>query len=41
MSKSHKDLIVWQKAIHLVTLIYKSTSYFPKEELYGLARGDD
>ena len=33
---SHKDLIVWQKAIDMVTKIYKSTETFPKSELYGL-----
>ena len=34
--KTHKDLNVWQKAIALVTIIYKETSSFPKSELYGL-----
>ena len=34
--RSYKDLIVWQKAIQLVILIYKITEQFPKEELYGL-----
>ena len=34
--KTHKDLIVWQKSINLVTKIYKETSTFPKEEIYGL-----
>ena len=34
--KTHKDLIVWQKSIDLVTKIYKETSTFPKEEIYGL-----
>lgn len=35
--KSHKDLIVWQNGIRLVTEIYNLTKNFPKEELYGLA----
>lgn len=34
--KTHKDLDVWRKAIDLVTSIYKITSSFPKEEIYGL-----
>ena len=33
---THKDLIVWQKAMQLVTLLYKITRSFPKDELYGL-----
>jgi len=35
--KSYKDLIVWQKSIDLVILIYKLTKKFPKEEMYGLS----
>lgn len=34
--KTHKDLNVWQKAIDLVTIIYKETNNFPSSELYGL-----
>lgn len=34
--KTHHDLNVWKKAISLVTLIYKYTADFPKEEIYGL-----
>ena len=34
--KCNKDLIVWQKAMDLVELVYKATQSFPKEELYGL-----
>lgn len=34
--KSHRDLIVWQKAMDLVVLVYKATELFPKHELYGL-----
>ena len=34
--QSHKDLIVWQKSIDLVELIYKTTKDFPKEEIYSL-----
>ncbi|WP_366143570.1 four helix bundle protein [Flavobacterium sp.] len=31
-----KDLLIWQKAMTLVTKIYQSTKLFPKEELFGL-----
>ena len=31
-----EKLIVWQKAMELVKLVYELTSKFPKEELYGL-----
>jgi four helix bundle protein len=34
--KTYRDLIVWQKAMLLVTLVYRVTSQFPKSELYGL-----
>lgn len=33
---SYKDLIVWQKSMDLVVLVYKATDSFPKSELYGL-----
>jgi len=33
---TYKDLIVWQKAMGLVTEIYKLTEKYPKSELYGL-----
>ena len=36
--QSHKDLIVWQKAVDLVIEVYKLTQIFPKEELYGLSQ---
>ncbi len=32
----HKDLIVWQASVDLVTIIYKLSNEFPKDELYGL-----
>jgi len=32
----HSDLQVWQKAIDLVTEIYKITATFPSEERFGL-----
>ncbi|HVU80288.1 MAG TPA: four helix bundle protein [Candidatus Paceibacterota bacterium] len=34
--QSYKDLVVWQKAIQLVTAIYTITEKFPKSELFGL-----
>ncbi|MEK7622180.1 MAG: four helix bundle protein [Patescibacteria group bacterium] len=36
MIQSHKDLLVWQKGIDLVLVIYQLTKDFPKEEVYGL-----
>ena|SRR3989344_1396322 len=36
MIQSHKELIVWQKAVELATQTYLLTEQFPKEELYGL-----
>src|SRR3974390_1580167 len=33
---SYTDLVVWQKAVELVTEIYKATSTFPREEMFGL-----
>lgn len=34
--KTHKDLDIWKRGIELVEEIYKTTTNFPKEELYGL-----
>ena len=34
--KSYKDLIVWQKAMDLVEMVYHVTKSFPREERYGL-----
>lgn len=34
--QSYQDLVLWQKAMDLAGLIYKSTSHFPKEEIYGI-----
>lgn len=33
--KSYKDLIIWQKSIDL-SEVYKLSSLFPKEEMFGL-----
>jgi len=34
--RSHRDLIVWQKAMDLVVSVYRATDSFPKAETYGL-----
>lgn len=34
--QSHRDLIVWQRAIELTVAIYEITSSFPREEIFGL-----
>ena len=34
--RNYRELIVWQKAMNLVELVYQATKQFPKEELYGL-----
>src|SRR5688572_22699596 len=34
--KSHRDLLVWQKAMDLVVIVYQASNQFPKEELYTL-----
>jgi len=34
--KTYRDLMVWQKAMVLVTEIYKVTKSFPRREDYGL-----
>ena len=34
--RNYKDLLVWQKAIELVTVVYAATKDFPSEEMYGL-----
>ena len=33
---SHKNLVVWQKSMKLVTRLYEVTRTFPKEELFGI-----
>jgi four helix bundle protein len=36
MGRSYKDLVVWQKAMDLVTSTHRATARFPKDELFGL-----
>lgn len=35
---SFRDLIAWQKAMVLVTEVYRVTEDFPRREMYGLTR---
>jgi four helix bundle protein len=37
MGESYKDLIAWQRSIQMSVAVYKATSGFPKEEMYGLS----
>ena len=34
--ESYKQLIVWQKSIQLVKVVYESTGQLPRNEMYGL-----
>lgn len=34
--RGHRSLVAWQRAMELVTEIYRVTGTFPKHELYGL-----
>ena len=36
MGNSYRDLIVWQRAIHMTVAVYGLTDDFPARELYGL-----
>jgi four helix bundle protein len=38
VSDSYRDLIAWQKAMDLVTAIYRVSDDFPRREMYGLTR---
>src|SRR5438876_8912720 len=38
MAGSYRDLIAWQKAMALVTEVYRVTENFPQREMYGLTR---
>ncbi len=35
-SQGYKDLLIWQKGIVLVRMVYKLTSRFPDDEKFGL-----
>ena len=34
--KSYKDLLVWQKGMNLVKMVYQVTKEFPSDERFGL-----
>lgn len=34
--RSHRDLLVWQKAMSLAEHVYQATRSFPREEAFGL-----
>ncbi len=34
--KDYKDLIAWQKGMHLVEAVYRLSALFPREERFGL-----
>ncbi len=34
--KDFKKMMVWQKSIRMVKMIYKNTGHFPKEEIFGI-----
>src|SRR6185312_4397848 len=36
MSNTYKDLIVWQRAIDLIEIVYRITQQFPHDERWGL-----
>lgn len=36
MGASFKDLVVWQKAVHLCSIIYRLSASFPESEQFGL-----
>jgi hypothetical protein len=40
MAQHYKDLIAWQKAMDLVSVLYDATDDFPKRETYSLTRSD-
>jgi len=34
--RNYRDLVVWQRAMDLVEMIYRLSRSFPKDEIYGL-----
>ena len=38
MPSSFKDLRVWQEAMQFTVAVYRTTSNFPRHELYGLSQ---
>ena len=37
MGDSYRDLLVWQRAVQMTVSLYRLTSGFPKQEMFGLA----
>ena len=37
MRRKHRDLLVWQRAVALVELVYGATESFPASERFGLS----
>lgn len=37
MKGGYRELIVWQKAMNLVEIVYSLSDTFPKSEMYGLS----
>ena len=35
--KSYKDLLIWEKGITIVKLVYQLVKTFPQEEMYALS----
>jgi four helix bundle protein len=35
-ASGYRDLLAWQEAIKLAVMVYRATSRFPREEIYGL-----
>ena len=35
--QSYKDLLIWQRGIDIVSLVYQLISDFPKDEIYALS----
>jgi four helix bundle protein len=35
-TSGYRDLLAWQEAMELAVLVYRVTSRFPREEVYGL-----
>ena len=38
MAESYRDIRAWQKAMELVTEIYRVSARFPRSEMYGLTK---
>jgi four helix bundle protein len=38
MAESYRDVVAWQKAMELVSEVYRVSDNFPRREMYGLAR---